>query len=480
MSDRRVFRWATTSARLLIGTAVSIVAVVAVVTAVSVPWPTVVREPLSVPATPAPAASVIACDGALLSIGRDPTDAAAITIAAPQSVVVGVGEGPPPAEQRLETTDVGPGPLAFTAAPIGDDAIDVAGTGAATASADDLSGFAASACRPPLLDSWLVGGSGATGAADLVLLANPGTVPATVQLTVYGAAGAQTPPGGVDLVIPPGTQRVVPLAGIALGEETPVVRVSALGAPIRASLQASITRTLTPGGVDQVGPVAQAGTSEVITGITVMRRSAEEGAAGGAEGGAAGEASEDVTVLRMLAPAAAATARVTVTAVGTGEPVREPQEVVLEAGKPLELALNALLAGSYTVAIDADAPIVAAVWQATGVRAGDDFAWYTPAPEVSVPSLFATPGGPTPSLSVVNPSSEPVAVAVTAIDGGAPIELTVPANGSVAVRLSARTVYRLEPEAPVRAGLSFAGDGALAGVPVWPADVATPEVVVYP
>ena len=81
---------------------------------------------------------------------------------------------------------------------------------------------------------------------------------------------------------------------------------------------------------------------------------------------------------------------------------------------------------------------------------------------------------------MVNPSNEPVAVAVTAIDGGSPLELTVPANGSVAVRLSARTVYRLEPEAPVRAGLSFAGDGALAGVPVWPADVATPEVVVYP
>ncbi|MDF2555848.1 MAG: large extracellular alpha-helical protein [Microbacterium sp.] len=390
-----------------------------------------------------------------------------------------MGEGPPPPEQRLETTGVGPGPLAFIAPPIGDRAIDVAAIGAATASSDDLSGFAASACRPPLLDSWLVGGSGATGAADLVLLANPGTVPATVQLTVYGAAGAQAPPGGVDLVVPPGTQRVVPLAGIALGEETPVVRVSAVGAPIRASLQASITRTLTPGGVDQVGPVAQAATSEVITGITVMRRSDGEGEAG-AEGGALDEAADDVTVLRMLAPSAAATARVTVTAVGNGEPVGEPQEVALEAGKPLELALDALTAGSYTVAVDADAPIVAAVWQATGVGAGDDFAWYTPAPEVAVDSLFATPGGPTPSLSVVNPSSEPVAVAVTAIDGGSPLELTVPANGSVAVRLSARTVYRLQPEAPVRAGLSFAGDGAVAGVPVWPADTATPEVVVYP
>lgn len=477
MSDRRVFRWAPTSARLLIGTIISICAVVAVVTAVSVPWPTVVREPLSVPATPAPAASVVACDGALLSIGRDPTNAADISIAAPQSVVVGVAEGAPPTEQRLETTDVGPGPLAYTAPPIDDQAVDVAASGAATASADDLAGFAASACRPPLLDSWLVGGSGATGAADLVLLANPGTVPATVQLTVFGAAGAQTPPGGVDLVVAPGTQRVVPLAGIALGEETPVVRVSAVGAPIRASLQASITRTLTPGGVDQVGPVAQADTTEVITGITVSRRS---GAEDGAAGSPAPDADDDVTVLRMLSPSAAATAHVTVTAVGSTGQLRDPQEVALEAGKPIELALDGLTAGSYTVAVDADAPVVAAVWQATGVGAGDDFAWYTPAPEVSVSSLFATPGGPTPALSVVNPSGEPVAVTVTAVDGGSPLQVTVPASGSVSVRLSARTVYRFEPEAPVRAGLSFAGDGALAGVPVWPSDVATAEVVVYP
>lgn len=468
MSDRRVFRWATTSARMLIGTVVSIAAVVAVVTAVSVPWPTVVREPLSVPATPAPAESVIVCDGALLSIGRNPTDASAVTVVAPQSVVAGVAEGGGPAEQRLETTDVGPGPLAYTALPVDDHAVDVAATGAATASADDLSGFAASACRPPLLDSWLVGGSGATGAADLVLISNPGTVPATVQLTVYGAAGPQIPPGGVDLVIPPGTQRVVPLAGLALGEETPVVRVSAVGAPVHASLQASITRTLTPGGVDQVGPVAEAETTEVITGITVMRPPAADGAA------------DEVTVLRMLAPSAAATVRVTVTAVGRAEPAREPEEVALEAGKPLELALNGLAAGSYTVTLDATAPVVAAVWQATGVGEGDDFAWYTPAPEVSVASLFATPGGPTPSLSVVNPSSEPVAVSVAPADGGAPFELTIPANGSVAVRLAARSLYLFDPAAPVRAGLSLAGDGALAGVPVWPADVATPEIVVYP
>jgi hypothetical protein len=182
----------------------------------------------------------------------------------------------------------------------------------------------------------------------------------------------------------------------------------------------------------------------------------------------------------MLAPSAATSARVTVTSVGRTEPVREPQEVALEAGKPLELALAGLAAGSYTVKVEAEVALVAAVWQATGVAEGDDFAWYTPAPELSVPSLFATPGGPTPSLSVVNPSNEPVAVVVTPVDGGSALDLTIPADGSVAVRLAARTLYSIDPDAPVRAGLSLAGDGALAGVPVWPAGVATPEIVVYP
>ncbi|MDQ2690302.1 MAG: large extracellular alpha-helical protein, partial [Chloroflexota bacterium] len=137
MSDRRVFRWATTSARLVIGTVVSVVAAVAVVTAVSVPWPTLTREPLAVRATPAPAASVIACDGALLAIGRDPTDADAITTAAPQSVVGGVNEGEQPEEQQLEAVDIGPGPLAYTAQPFERHAVDVTATGAATAADED-------------------------------------------------------------------------------------------------------------------------------------------------------------------------------------------------------------------------------------------------------------------------------------------------------------------------------------------------------
>lgn len=481
MSDRRVFRWATTSTRMLIGTVVSIAAAMAVVTAVSVPWPTLQRDPVSVAAMPAPAASVAACDGGLLSIGRDPTDADALLAAAPQSVTSGVSaDAPPPAEQQLEVPDVGPGPIVFTAPPQDRQRVDVAAAGASTVTADDLTGFAASACRPPLLESWLIGGSGLTGAADLVLLANPGTVPATVELTVYGVGGPQTPPGSSDIVVAPGTQRVVPLAGIAFDEASPVIRVTAVGAPIHASLQTSITRTLTPGGVDQVGPVPQPAPAHTITGVGVTGRPEAAAAPDDSAAAAETEIAQSATLLRLLAPSTTTTATVTVTAIGRVEPALEPQAVSLEAGKPLELALDGLAVGSYTVEVVAEAPVLAAVWQTSGFDEGADFAWYTPSPEISVPSLFAVPSGPPPTLTVVNPADEPVVVAVTSEDGAFRLELTVPADGAMTARLSSRTVYLIEPEAPVHASLSFTGDGALAGVPVWSADAAAPEITVYP
>nr|BFF10678.1 hypothetical protein GCM10025699_19810 [Microbacterium flavescens] len=347
MSDRRVFRWATTSTRLLAGTAVSAVAVVAVVTAVSVPWPTLTREPLSVSAVPAPSASVASCDGGLLSVGRDLAAVDSISLAESQLLTSGASEGAePPEEQILEVTGLpdGEGPTVFTSPPEGRERVDVAAAGSATASDDDLAGYAASACRPPLLESWLVGGSGETGAADLVLLANPGVVPATVQLTVFGAEGPTTPPGGTDLVVPAGEQRVVPLAGLVIGEASPVVRVSAAGAAVHASLQASITRTLTPGGVEQVGAVAEPQAEQTITGIAVTRNPGAEGA------------SDAATVLRLLSPSADATARIAVTATGRDAPSLEPEDVSLAAGEPVEVDLGGLARGTYTVQVTADAP----------------------------------------------------------------------------------------------------------------------------
>ena len=262
MSDRRVFRWATTSARLLAGTLVAVAFVVGVVTAVSVPWP-VARTRTGRRDGHARALGERAGVHRRSARARPRSRRMPVASSPPRRrrITSGVGpDDPPPTEQLLASpaADATAPATAVVAEPADGERTDVAASGSATVSADDLRGFAASACRPALMESWLVGGSAATGAADVVLLANPGTVPASVQLTVYGAGGAQVPAGGEELTVAPGAQIVVPLAGLLPGEESPVIRVTATGAPVQAALQASITRTLVPGGVDQVGAIAVA------------------------------------------------------------------------------------------------------------------------------------------------------------------------------------------------------------------------------
>jgi hypothetical protein len=472
MSDRRVFRWATTSARLFAGTIVAVAFVVGVVTAVSVPWPTVDREPVAIDQAPAPAASVLVCTGGLLALGREAEDVGRVVTAAPQTVTSGVSAGAPaPSTSPLAppTADGIAPPVAVVAEPADGARTDVAASGSSTVSADDLRGFAASACRPALMESWLVGGSAATGAADVVLLANPGTVPATVQLTVYGAGGAQVPAGGTDVVVAPGVQIVVPLAGLLLGEESPVIRVTATGAPVQAALQASITRTLLPGGVDQVGAIAVAEALQSVPGVTVTQNPGAEGASGAA------------TIVRVLSPNADTTATITASPIGASQQASPPTTVPLPAGVPTEVELGGLPVGQYTIEVSAGAPVLAAVWQTTGFGEGADFAWYTAAPEVSAPSLFAAPPGPAPVLTLANPSDEPVTVVVDAVDGSSTAQVTVQPRSSEIVRLTARTVYLLDAGGgSIRAGVSQSGDGALAGYPVWSSDAAAQEITVYP
>jgi hypothetical protein len=467
MSDRRVFRWATTGARVLAGTLVAAAFVVATVTAAAIPWPTLAREPVEVVATPAPEASVLACAGPLLALGRDAAQAADIAVAAPQSVTSGGrADAEPPTELQLESTVPGSTPTVLVAQPAGRTRTDVTAAGSSTVADDDLAGFAASACRPPLMESWLVGGATTTGSSDILILGNPGEVPATVELTAYGTSGPVVPPGG-ELVVDAGTQQVVSLAGLALGESSPVIRVSATGAPVTAVLQASLTRTLLPGGVDQVGALEAPEPTLIIPGVSVATTD--------------GPATDAATVVRLLSPSADATALVTVTPTGSAQPAGQPTSVTLTAGMPLDLDLGGLVPREYTVRIDADAPVVGAVWQTTGFAEGADFAWYTPAPALAVPSLFATPAGPAAALTVMNPTDAGVDVTVDAVDGSSSTTVTVPAGQSARFSLRSRTVYAIDAGGSgVRAGVSLTGRGALAGYPVWSADAAAEPITVYP
>ena len=467
MSDRRPFRWATTGARMLAGTLVATGFVVAVATGVAVPWPTLTHEPVQVTATPAPDATVLACSGSLLALGRDAATAQSVSVAAPQAVTSGVREGDPPlAETPLQPAAPDSFVSVLRAEPDGRTRTDAAATGSSTISSDDLDGYAASACRPPTIQDSMSGGATTTGSADILLLANPGDVPATVEITVYGTNGPVVPPGG-EVIVAPGSQRAIPIAGLALGESSPVIRVSATGAPVAASLQTSITRTLLPGGVDLVGAIEAPEPFLAIPGVSIVDTD--------------GTAIEATTFIRLLSPSADTTVSVTLLPTGSSLEGVEPFSVALTAGLPLDLDLGGQPAGEYTVIVEAGAPLVGAVWQTTGFAEGADFAWYTPAPALAVPSLFATPTGPSPALAVLNPTDTDVDVAVDAVDGSSSTSVTIPAGRAARFSLRPQTVYTLDAgDAPVRAGVSFKGSGALAGFPVWSADTAAEPIVVYP
>lgn len=454
--------------RVLAGGVVSVVAAGTVAALLLAPWPQQERQPLSITALPEPAASVLACVGPVLAVGRDAEDAGKLTDAATQDITAGTAPDALDADTgRLAADDVsdGVGPDALTAEPVDGVRTDLAAAGSASVDDSDLSGFAASDCAPALMESWLVGGSAATGAADLVVLANPSANAATVDLTVYGAEGGVQPATGTDLVVPAHTQRIVSLASLALGEASPVIRVNADDAPVQASLQTSLTRTLVPGGVDQVGTTAAPDTTQIVPSFTVAAEPGESGA------------TETGTVVRVLAPSDDTDVTITAQPLDGGAPVTEV--VTVQAGIPAEVDLAGMETGDYRLEVSAGDPVVTSVWTTTGFDAGSDFAWATAPARLGVASLVAVAAGPSPVLALSNEGEDDAVVTIDSAAGSQ--EVTIGAGATERVSVSAGTVLRLAPGTDtVRALVSYRGTGALASYAVIPADAAAEPVTVYP
>ncbi|GAA3038924.1 DUF5719 family protein [Microbacterium dextranolyticum] len=431
--------------------------------------PSVTRDVVAVDAQPPAAESVAACVGPLLASGRDSTQAALLTDAAAQAVTSGVASGGSEASTSLTQTDVaaGEGATVVSAPPASDGTrTDLSAAGSARVSAADLSGFAASACMRAQPETWLVGGAATTGAADLVLLANPGDVPALVTLTVYGATGRTAPAAGKGIVVAAHSQRTVALASLALGEENPVVHVVSSQAPVRAALQTSFTRGLVPTGVDQVSAAGAPATTLLIPGVPVVVPPGDAGA------------SNVATSLRLVAPDGAGTATVTVE---SGAGAVQTQSVPLIAGVPLHLDLGSLPVGTYTVRVAATVPVTGAVWATTGFGQGSDFGWFTPAHLLGEPALVAVAAGPSSRITFAAPDGAAEQVTLSRADGSDARQIPVPAGGSATVPVDADAVYRLSSESgPFAASVSYAANGAIAGYSAQPGDAATSAIVVRP
>lgn len=469
MSESRSAWWGI-GARAGGALAVSAVAIGAVGAASALTMPTIEPEETAIEIAAPAGDSVIACQGPTLALGRNAADATELSLAANATLLFGsTSDSQEVTSVELPNVSLeGVNGASLTASPTGAARTEIAGASSVSISTEDMSGFAVAPCRAPLLDQWIVGGDTATGTSSILTLSNPGKVAATVSVTAYGVEGPVLSPAASRIVVPADSQISLPLAGLVGGEIGPTLHIQSQKAPVTATLQSSIVRTLSPSGLDIQGSTTAGSTSHVIPGVSLVDPAGE----GGVQTSAVG--------VRVLSPNEDATATIMARKSSAGQASTTEQTVELAAGIPTQIDLSDLEMGTYDIFVEADQEVVAAALAVTGFGAGDDYAWYTSAPVLGESAIVAVPAGPRPSLDIVNTGDEDLTVVATT-DAGAKKDVTVAAGGSGRIELTAGASWTLEADGDSWfASVNYAAAASLASLPVWPSVQVTDQITIYP
>lgn len=469
----------------------------AVIAAVGlVPLPNVGITPLGTTVEPEPADLLALCPGAALRLG-DETGANAgqpFAVGRPELSVASSGT---PTRTPLAMSDADSGgsdaaPSLLRLAP-GDDAVLAAAQSQDLEGERGLRGLAVAGCTEPTSSAWLVGGATTVGRTTLLLLANPTSVEAEVEITMWGDSGAVSAPGMRGIAVPANGQRVLALSGFAPDLASLMVHVEARGGQIVAALQTSVTRVLDPGGIDLVAAGAAPAREVVIPAVRIAD-------AVGVASSLGLEGYEDLEAVVRVGNPGETTAFVEVSVTPTAEQGTATSfQIQVPAGQVLDTALSSALDlgadpfpdGSYTVTLRAEAPVVAAVRASTTPApttdadgdiqpGGADLGWFASASALSGDVAIAVADAAAPVLVAAASDGAAHTLTLTPLDGGAALTLEVPGTGSAAVALERDTGYRVSGTRGVAIGLSFAAEGQLGGYPIESPRAADSPLVIRP
>ncbi|MDQ1537460.1 MAG: hypothetical protein QOE58_1853, partial [Actinomycetota bacterium] len=254
----------------------------------------------------------------------------------------------------------------------------------------------------PAASSWLIAGAGAPGRLEHLVLANPGSNPVTVDLSVFGLKGRIESVGTAGLVVAGYARTVILLDAIAGSEPAPVVHVSARGGKVAATLSDAWLDGVVPRGADDVVSTTAPALEQVIAGVPIDGRATVRiGVPGGSE------AVVQTRVLTSAGPRRLAVGSVTRVA----------------ARSTTDISLGVLARGAYAVQVRADVPVVAAaVVDRRRTRGGpSDFAWSVASPPIKTLAGMALPAagmaGLTQRLDLAA-TKDPASVRVTTVGRG--------------------------------------------------------------
>ncbi|WP_434618156.1 DUF5719 family protein [Arthrobacter sp. A5] len=260
----------------------------------------------------------------------------------------------------------------------------------------DLAGLAVAGCQQPSNDLWLAGASTTVGRTAVLNISNSSQTAATVNLDLYGDDGPLQAPGAKGLLVPPGTNRAVVLAGLASGQSGLSVHLKSTGGPVAATVQQSVLRGLTAGGVDVIAPANVPAARQVITGVAVQDPALAASLA--AQSGYADAAA----ALQVTVPGTAdALVQVKVYGSGGQQPLPNGGVFTVKAGAVSELALTGLPAGTYTLDVGSDISFTATARVVSGLKTGDavDFGYSAAGAKLGDGQLITVPQGPVSALS---------------------------------------------------------------------------------
>ena len=323
----------------------------------------------------------------------------------------------------------------------------------------NVRGFAVSECQEPRTETWLVGGDTTTGRQAALSLSNPGDVPATVNVEIWGVTGPISSPLGLGILVQPGAQRVLSLAGLAPSEAAPVIRITSTGVGVVAALHASIVRGLVADGLSVVTGQPAPSTQRVIPGVFLAPEDIIgpiRGKEGYADVGGAlrllspeGETSVSVTILRSAGPSTTT-------------------RVELVSGQVLDLTLDELGSGDVAIVVDSTEPVVAAVRHSVGNDQVTDTSWVGSSyPLVGAAALAIPPIGES-RITFANPGAQTVAVN---FDGR---DLEVPAGGIVTRPVTAD--HQIVAPTTVYAAVSVRSETTIGNLQVLPTPPAQDPV----
>jgi|GEM_PF-1088376 len=298
----------------------------------------------------------------------------------------------------------------------------------------DLTGLAAPSCSSPANTVWLVGASTTVGHTAVLTVTNPAPTSAAVTVTVMTKDGEATDGAVAPFTLGAGETRSINLGGTARDAGEIAVRVDASGAAVSASVNQSVLRGTTPGGMDTITPSGTASSTQVMTGVRLQDAAASK------KVGATDVAGDETPQVQIADLSGEGTTADVVARGSDGKEHRITSGVSVPASSVVSVPLDSLPAGDYTVSVQAKDTVAATarVLRGSDPKKASDVAYIPATDQLSTTQLVATPtaGDGTLVLSAPDDAAK-VTVVPVAADGsqGAAKQVQVGAGGTATVAL---------------------------------------------